>query len=109
MKFLQAYLVLPAFALTYLIAAKGTLLRRLGHLVVALAVVLISSAWWVAAVELTPVADRPYIGGSGTNSALELLIGLANRVLSGELPDALRQAVIATRDQAAAIVRRRTG
>jgi len=74
-KFLQAYLVLPAFALTYLIAAQGTIWRRLGHLLVALGVVIVSSSWWVAAVELTPAVNRPYIGGSGTNSALELLVG----------------------------------
>jgi 4-amino-4-deoxy-L-arabinose transferase-like glycosyltransferase len=74
-KYLQAYLVLPAFALTYLIAAPVGVARRIGQLLAALATVLVSSLWWVAAVELTPVSARPFIGGSTTNSALELLLG----------------------------------
>jgi 4-amino-4-deoxy-L-arabinose transferase-like glycosyltransferase len=74
-KFLQAYLVLPAFALVYLIAARGGLLRRLGHLVVAGLTVVLASGWWVAAVELTPAASRPFIGGSTNNSAVQLLLG----------------------------------
>ena len=74
-KYLQAYLVLPAFALTYFIAAPVGVARRIGHLLIAFVTVLLSSLWWVAAVELTPVAQRPFIGGSSTNSALELLLG----------------------------------
>ena len=31
--------------------------------------------WWVAAVQLTPAADRPYIGGSQNNSLLNLIFG----------------------------------
>jgi 4-amino-4-deoxy-L-arabinose transferase-like glycosyltransferase len=74
-KFLQAYLVLPAFALTYFVAAPGNVRRRIGHLALAFAVVVLSSGWWVAGVELIPVADRPFIGGSTNNSALQLAAG----------------------------------
>ena len=74
-KFMQAYLVLPAFALVYLIAARGGLARRIGHLIVAALTVLVASGWWVAAVELTPAALRPFIGGSTNNSAVQLLLG----------------------------------
>jgi 4-amino-4-deoxy-L-arabinose transferase-like glycosyltransferase len=74
-KYLQAYLVLPAFALTYLIAAPGGIRRRVVGLLVAGVTVLASSLWWVAIVELLPTAARPYIGGSSSNSALELLLG----------------------------------
>jgi 4-amino-4-deoxy-L-arabinose transferase-like glycosyltransferase len=74
-KYLQAYLVLPAFALTYLIAAPVGLRRRLAGLLFAAVAVLVSSGWWVLAVELIPASARPYIGGSDTNSALELLFG----------------------------------
>jgi 4-amino-4-deoxy-L-arabinose transferase-like glycosyltransferase len=74
-KYLQAYLVLPAFALTYLIAAPIGLRRRVAGLAVAAATVLVASGWWVLAVELIPAASRPYIGGSDTNSAVELLFG----------------------------------
>ena len=74
-KYLQAYLVLPAFAITYLVAAPVRLRRRLGGLIAAGLTVLVSSGWWVLAVELIPASARPYIGGSTSNSALELLFG----------------------------------
>jgi 4-amino-4-deoxy-L-arabinose transferase-like glycosyltransferase len=74
-KFMQAYLVLPAFAFVYLVVANGSLRRRLGHLAVAAVSVVIASGWWVAVVELTPAAMRPFIGGSMNNSALQLLLG----------------------------------
>jgi 4-amino-4-deoxy-L-arabinose transferase-like glycosyltransferase len=74
-KYLQAYLVLPAFAITYAIAAPGSLRRRLIGLAVAVTAVILSSGWWVLAVELLPASARPYIGGSTTNSALQLLLG----------------------------------
>jgi 4-amino-4-deoxy-L-arabinose transferase-like glycosyltransferase len=74
-KFLQAYLVLPAFAVTYAIAAQGSPRHRLVGLLVALATVLISSGWWVLAVELVPAGVRPFIGGSSDGTGLQLLFG----------------------------------
>jgi 4-amino-4-deoxy-L-arabinose transferase-like glycosyltransferase len=74
-KYLQAYLVLPAFALTWAVAAPGSIRLRLTGLAVALATVVIASGWWVAIVELIPAAARPYIGGSSTNSVIDLLLG----------------------------------
>jgi 4-amino-4-deoxy-L-arabinose transferase-like glycosyltransferase len=35
----------------------------------------VASGWWVAIVQLTPAADRPYIGGSQDNSLLNLIFG----------------------------------
>jgi 4-amino-4-deoxy-L-arabinose transferase-like glycosyltransferase len=72
-KMLQAFLVLPAFALVYLIAAPTSPLKRLLHLFGALGAMIVAGGWWILAVELTP--DRPYIGGSQTNSVLELALG----------------------------------
>ena len=74
-KYLQAYLVLPGFALTYLVAGRGDLGRRLAGLAVAAVSVLLASFWWVAIVELVPAAARPYIGGSTSNSVLDLVFG----------------------------------
>lgn len=72
-KMLQAFLVLPAFALVYLIAAPAPIGRRVLHLLGAAGAMIVAGGWWIAAVELTP--DRPYIGGSQTNSVLELALG----------------------------------
>ena len=74
-KYLQAYLVLPAFALTYALAAPGGLRRRFAGLVVAAVTVLVTSLWWVVLVDLIAPGSRPYIGGSTTDSAVQLLLG----------------------------------
>ncbi|HUQ60927.1 ArnT family glycosyltransferase [Lentzea sp.] len=72
-KMLQAFLVLPAFGLVYLVAAPATAGRKVLHLAGAFGAMVVAGGWWIAAVELTP--DRPFIGGSQTNSVLELTLG----------------------------------
>jgi 4-amino-4-deoxy-L-arabinose transferase-like glycosyltransferase len=74
-KMLQAFLVLPAFALVYLLAAPTTYKKRVLHLLGAFAAMVVALGWWVAIVELVPAAWRPYIGGSQNNSVLELIFG----------------------------------
>ncbi|WP_112248508.1 glycosyltransferase family 39 protein [Kribbella monticola] len=74
-KMLQAFLVLPAFGLAYLIAGKPALGKRFVHSAVALGAMIVSAGWWVAIVELLPASARPYVGGSSTNSILELTLG----------------------------------
>jgi 4-amino-4-deoxy-L-arabinose transferase-like glycosyltransferase len=74
-KMLQALLVVPAFAIVYLIAAPTTLRRRVGALLAAGAALVVAAGWWVAIVELVPASARPYIGGSQNNSILELTLG----------------------------------
>ncbi len=74
-KMLQAFVVLPVFALAYLLEARFGLGRKLLHLVVAGLSVVVSAGWWVLAVELWPADSRPYVGGSQTNSVLELTLG----------------------------------
>ena len=74
-KYLQGFLVVPAFALTWLIAAPVSLRRRVAGLLLAGVTLLLASGWWVLAVELIPAAARPFIGGSTNNSAIQLLLG----------------------------------
>jgi 4-amino-4-deoxy-L-arabinose transferase-like glycosyltransferase len=74
-KMLQALLVVPALALVHLVAAPTSLRRRLGHLVLAGLALVASAGWYVAVVSLVPASSRPYIGGSQTNSILELTLG----------------------------------
>lgn len=70
-KSLQAFLVLPAFVAAVLVYSR----RRIAMLLAAGAALALSGGWWVAVVELVPESARPYIGGSQTNSALELILG----------------------------------
>ena len=74
-KYLQAYLVLPGYALVFGFSANTSLRRRLVGLVVAFATVLVTSGWWVAIVEMLPAGSKPFIGGSTTGSPLDLIFG----------------------------------
>ena len=74
-KYLQAYLVLPGYALVFGFSANTTLRRRITGLLIALVTVLVASGWWVLIVELLPVGSKPFIGGSTTGSPLDLIFG----------------------------------
>jgi 4-amino-4-deoxy-L-arabinose transferase-like glycosyltransferase len=74
-KTLQAFLILPALALVYGVCAPVRLRKRLAQLGLATVALVVSGGWWVAIVELWPASSRPYIGGSQTNSFLELTFG----------------------------------
>ncbi|CCH29825.1 glycosyltransferase family 39 protein [Actinosynnema sp. NPDC047251] len=71
----QAFLVLPAFAVAYLVAAPTSLSKRFLHLVGAGVAVVVSAGWFIALVELWPTASRPYIGGSTNDSLWQLAMG----------------------------------
>jgi 4-amino-4-deoxy-L-arabinose transferase-like glycosyltransferase len=74
-KEMQAFLVLPAFGLVYLLAGPPQLARRIGHVVLLGLVTLVAGGWWVAIVQLWPASSRPYIGGSQNNSFWNVLFG----------------------------------
>jgi 4-amino-4-deoxy-L-arabinose transferase-like glycosyltransferase len=74
-KMMQAFLVLPAFALVYMVAAPTTLRRRTWQLLAGGAAVIVSAGWWVAIVALWPAGSRPFIDGSPDNSILNLIVG----------------------------------
>ncbi len=74
-KTLQVLLVVPALGLVWLAFADTTLRRRLVGAAAAVGTALASAGWWVALVELLPADLRPYVGGSQTDSFLELTFG----------------------------------
>lgn len=74
-KTLQVFLVVPFFGLAFLLCAVTPLRRRILASLAAIAAVIVTGGWWVAIVELVPESSRPYIGGSQTNSFLELTFG----------------------------------
>jgi 4-amino-4-deoxy-L-arabinose transferase-like glycosyltransferase len=74
-KMMQAFLVLPAFALVYLLAARAPLRTRIIRSVAAVVAMVVSAGWYLALVAWWPASSRPYIGGSQHNSILELAVG----------------------------------
>ena len=82
-KMLEAYLVVPAFGLLYLLAGPKGVWKRIGHLVLAGIVLLAVSLSWAVVVDMTPPSQRPYVGSSQGNSELNLAFGYngLNRLL----------------------------
>ncbi|WP_353854470.1 glycosyltransferase family 39 protein [Bacillus sp. Bos-x628] len=74
-KMLQAYMIVPALVLFYIIAYRTTWKKKLLSLMISMIVLLGVSATWSIAVDLTSKDKRPYMGSSQTNSALELAFG----------------------------------
>ncbi len=74
-KMLEAYLVVPAYGLLYLLAAPRSIWKRIAHLAIASALLLVISFSWVVVVDLVPASQRPYVGSTQDNSELSLAIG----------------------------------
>lgn len=74
-KMLEAYMIIPAVYITYVLASKISFKKRIGYLSLATVVLLIVSLSWAIIVDMTPQSMRPYVGSSTDNSELELIIG----------------------------------
>ena len=74
-KMMQAFLVLPAFALVYVVAAPTGVRRRVWQMLAGGLAIVVSAGWWVAIVALWPAGSRPMIDGSSDNSILNLITG----------------------------------
>jgi len=74
-KMLQAYMVVPAIFITYLLSTAVSMKKRIIHLFLGTFVLLVVSFSWAVVVDLVPAADRPYVDSSTNNSELELIVG----------------------------------
>jgi 4-amino-4-deoxy-L-arabinose transferase-like glycosyltransferase len=74
-KMLEAWLILPALAVGYLVTAPLPRARRIAHTAVAGLAALLASLSWVLLYTLTPAADRPYVDGSTNNNAFAMVFG----------------------------------
>jgi 4-amino-4-deoxy-L-arabinose transferase-like glycosyltransferase len=91
-KMLQAFLVVPALWLVYLLGARESWPRRVLHLTLAAVVLLAVSLSWAVAVDLTPADQRPFVGSSQDNTVMELITGHngLKRLFQGGLRGATR-------------------
>jgi 4-amino-4-deoxy-L-arabinose transferase-like glycosyltransferase len=70
-KMIEAWLVLPALAVTYLVAGPGTRWTRARHVAVGGVVTAAVSLAWMLAVTLVPAGARPHVDGSTGESLFE--------------------------------------
>ncbi len=74
-KMLQAFVIVPAIYLTFLVFAKQKFIKKILICALSVVIMLTVSLSWVLAVDAVPEENRPYIGSSDTNSALNLALG----------------------------------
>ncbi len=84
-KTLQAFLVLPAFVVLYLLAAPSSWRKRVSFLALATVVLVVVSLAWVLAVDATAAGQRPFVGSSSNNTEIDLVLGYngLSRLLPG--------------------------
>jgi 4-amino-4-deoxy-L-arabinose transferase-like glycosyltransferase len=73
-KMLEAFVLLPAFFLLYVVGAPIAWRQKLAHLIGAALLIGVLSSAWPLMVDNTPAAQRPYVGGTTTNRVMELII-----------------------------------
>jgi len=74
-KSLEAFLILPAFYITYFFTQQGNFKKKFIHLLMATFVLIATSLPWFITVDSIPPEERPYVGSSQTNSEFELATG----------------------------------
>jgi 4-amino-4-deoxy-L-arabinose transferase-like glycosyltransferase len=72
-KMLEAYVIVPALACAFLLAARGPLRRRVVQLIAGTGAMLVVSVAWYGTMMLIPAGDRPYVGETTDNSWSQLI------------------------------------
>jgi 4-amino-4-deoxy-L-arabinose transferase-like glycosyltransferase len=74
-KMIQAFIIIPAVFVIYLLGMRDSPRKKQAlHIGLALLVLVATSLSWAVAVDLVPASQRPYIGGSGDNTVLGLIV-----------------------------------
>lgn len=74
-KMLEAWMVYPAMAVAYLVAAPRAVRTRVWHVLVSGVVSVAASLWWIVLVTLSPATDRPWVGNTTDDSAWSMVFG----------------------------------
>ena len=74
-KMLQAYMIVPAIYITYLLSNAVNMKKRIIHLILGTLVLLVVSFSWAVVVDLVPASNRPYVDSSTNNSEMQLIVG----------------------------------
>ncbi|WP_368488729.1 glycosyltransferase family 39 protein [Clostridium sp. BJN0013] len=74
-KMLQAYMIIPAAYVIYLISSAIPVKKRIKHLALGTVVLVVVSLSWAVIVDFVPAQYRPYVGSSTNNTVMELILG----------------------------------
>ena len=93
-KMMQAWFILPAVVIAYLLGAPHPLAQRLRRSLLLIGLTVVLSLSWITAIMLVPAADRPYIDGSTNNNGYTMVFGYNgfNRIIPNLIPGAVGDA-----------------
>lgn len=74
-KMLQAYMIIPAIYVTYLLSTAVSVKKRIIHLVLGTVILIAVSLSWALIVDSIPAGSRPYVDSSTNNTEMELILG----------------------------------
>lgn len=91
-KMMEAWLIVPALGIAYLLTAPHQLARRIRHVLVFGVVTLAVSLSWMTAIQLVPADSRPYVDGSTNNNMYSMVFGYNgfNRFIPDLVPGAVK-------------------
>ncbi len=92
-KMMQAWLIVPALLIGFVVGTSGPLGRRIGKAFVAGLVMAALSVSWIGLIQLVPAPDRPYIDGTTNNNGFSMVFAYngIDRILPGVIPGAVPQ------------------
>lgn len=73
-KQMQGLLSLPALGLAFVLFSPQRWLKRMGTIAAGLGALVVTGGLWMTIVDLVPTDERPYVGGSPSNSVLQLTL-----------------------------------
>jgi 4-amino-4-deoxy-L-arabinose transferase-like glycosyltransferase len=90
-KMLQAWLVLPAMVVVYLVVAAFPLAHKIRVVLSLAAVTIVASFSWITAMALFPASQRPYVDGTLNNNIFTNVLGYngVDRFIADGFPGAL--------------------
>lgn len=102
-KMMEAWLIVPALGIAYLLTAPHQLARRIRHVLMFGVMTLAVSLSWMTAIQLVPADSRPYIDGSTNNNMYSMVFGYNgfNRFIPDLVPGAVKDMMAQPRGGAA--------
>jgi 4-amino-4-deoxy-L-arabinose transferase-like glycosyltransferase len=96
-KMMEAWLIVPALGIAYLLTAPLQLARRIRHVLMFGVVTLAVSLSWMTAIQLMPAESRPYVDGSTNNNMYSMVFGYNgfNRFVPDLVPGAVEDMMAA--------------